>query len=630
MLPIKIQQIDLGTKEVMKIWDSAMEAEKEKGYNSRRISQVCKGKEISSNGYGWRYDGNYGDEFLQKEKSDRNRKQIIKLNLRFSNESVYLSEINTYESIEETKNKENISALGNCLDNNKEYKFSYIKNHLFLHLDWYQENKLVFIKKLEESKDNRCLLCDQVYITQKALASHIQFDHKITTESYTIQTRYDSVKPTCKFKGCSSYTRYTTYSFKDFCKEHATEAMSNGGKVGGVAEAWSKGKTKFNDPRLLQYSINVSGQGNHFYGKTHSQETIDKLKINSILTKEQLVERLKKREKDFTFNFSYEDYKKRQDFKIECVCKKCNRKWNKRLVNIERGSMCQQCYPSIVSRAEIEVGDFIEEELGISIVRSDRKTIYPKELDICIPDKNFAIEYNGLYWHMDKGEEQFSKSSHKDKANACKDKNIQLFHIFSDEWEENEDLIKSMISSRLGKCTAIGARKLVVEKELASKEYREFFNQSHISGFTNSSKTFSLKDSISGEIMCALSLRKPFQKFYSDSVEIARFSTKPFYNVQGGFSRLLKEASLWAKQNGYKSILSYCDIRFGEGGVYAKNGFNLIGETDLNYWYTDGVERFDRFKFRAKDGKPEKQIAEEAGVYKVYGCGNKIYLLNLT
>ena len=48
-----------------------------------------------------------------------------------------------------------------------------------------------------------------------------------------------------------------------------------------------------------------------------------------------------------------------------------------------------------------------------------------------------------------------------------------------------------------------------------------------------------------------------------------------------------------------------------------------------NYWYTDGERRYDRFKFRAQPGKPEKQVAEEAGVRSVWGCGNRIYLLKL-
>ena len=39
--------------------------------------------------------------------------------------------------------------------------------------------------------------------------------------------------------------------------------------------------------------------------------------------------------------------------------------------------------------------------------------------------------------------------------------------------------------------------------------------------------------------------------------------------------------------------------------------------------------RYDRFKFRAQDGKPEKQIAAESNVHRIGGCGSQIMMLNL-
>ena len=42
-----------------------------------------------------------------------------------------------------------------------------------------------------------------------------------------------------------------------------------------------------------------------------------------------------------------------------------------------------------------------------------------------------------------------------------------------------------------------------------------------------------------------------------------------------------------------------------------------------------GEKRFFRFKYRAQPGKSEKQVAEENGVFKVYGCGHNIYIMKL-
>jgi hypothetical protein len=65
--------------------------------------------------------------------------------------------------------------------------------------------------------------------------------------------------------------------------------------------------------------------------------------------------------------------------------------------------------------------------------------------------------------------------------------------------------------------------------------------------------------------------------------------------------------------------------------VYEATGFKLVKEnTGINYWYTDGTVRYNRFKFRAQPGKTEREVAEENSVYRVYGCGNSLYELDLS
>jgi hypothetical protein len=51
-----------------------------------------------------------------------------------------------------------------------------------------------------------------------------------------------------------------------------------------------------------------------------------------------------------------------------------------------------------------------------------------------------------------------------------------------------------------------------------------------------------------------------------------------------------------------------------------------VAKTPEDYWYTDGTCRYDRFRFRARDGKSEVQISRENKVEKIYGAGNFIYL----
>lgn len=73
------------------------------------------------------------------------------------------------------------------------------------------------------------------------------------------------------------------------------------------------------------------------------------------------------------------------------------------------------------------------------------KNIIGKELDIYFPDHNIAIEFNGIYWHQHK--ENSNKFRHQEKALLCKEKNIQLFHIYEDVNEYFLDIIQTIIQN---------------------------------------------------------------------------------------------------------------------------------------------------------------------------------------
>lgn len=53
------------------------------------------------------------------------------------------------------------------------------------------------------------------------------------------------------------------------------------------------------------------------------------------------------------------------------------------------------------SNLEIELQSFIESIYKGPIIKNDRKVLDGKELDVYLPEKNLAIEFNGLYWHSD-------------------------------------------------------------------------------------------------------------------------------------------------------------------------------------------------------------------------------------
>jgi len=95
------------------------------------------------------------------------------------------------------------------------------------------------------------------------------------------------------------------------------------------------------------------------------------------------------------------------------------------------------------SNQQRDVEDFIT-SLGFSIVTRNRTLIAPLELDIFIPSKKIAIEYCGLYWHTTQHKDP---NYHKIKYDRCMKIGIRLITIYSDEWLNNECLVKQKIKN---------------------------------------------------------------------------------------------------------------------------------------------------------------------------------------
>ena len=468
-----------------------------------------------------------------------------------------------------------------------------------------------------------CAICSYES-SGKDFSNHLQRDHKLKSKDYTVQYIYKK-QPICEH--CGNETRYVAYKFKRFCKDCSKIASSIGGKAGGKSPAWNRGLTKETDERVRIQAERNTGKNNPFFGRAHTLKTRSQISKTKTLNRIALQQRIDERSNDFELITNLDEYYSRQKQYLDFKCRKCDTISQKTLQAFERGSLCPTCYPISRSQFEIEINDFIE-SLGIQTKTSDRTLIGPKELDIIVPSKNLAVEANGLYWHAENDrDESYDKRRHINKTIDCLDKNYRLMHIFSDEWNNKKDICKSMIINRLGVSSIrIHARKCQI-KEITKEKEKQFFQKTHISGFTPSRKCFALF--YDDKIISAISLRIPRQKKYNGMIEIARYSSELYHQVMGGLGKLMSHVLKYAKENNCEGILTYSDRRFGEGNGYLKCGFSLAGNTGLDYWYTDGQIRIDRFAMRTEPGKTEKQKMYENKLMKIHGCGNNMYILLL-
>jgi hypothetical protein len=321
------------------------------------------------------------------------------------------------------------------------------------------------------------------------------------------------------------------------------------------------------------------------------------------------------------------------DDNIKLNCSTCNQDYliYNNLFNYrtkQKSLLCTICNPTDekqVSGLELDLINFVS-----SIVKVETKNriiLDGKELDVFIPSKNLAIEFNGLYWHSDIYKD---KNYHLNKTTLCNKKSINLLHVFEDEWLEKSDIVKSIIKNKLGVWDKrVYARNCEI-KVVNKSEEKSFLNNNHIQGFVGSNITYGLYHN--GELVSLMSfggLRKslgydPKEGYY----EMLRFCNKLNYNVVGGASKLFKH---FIKINNPKQVISYSDMRYFDGSLYDKLGFEFNGDTKPNYFYVINHNRENRFKYRkdvlVKEGfdsnKTEKEIMKERGFNRIWDCGNK-------
>lgn len=384
----------------------------------------------------------------------------------------------------------------------------------------------------------------------------------------------------------------------------------------GNIEHWSRGKTAKTDERIASAAKkrSVSFQSKNHWNFMCSNDVIKR--INEVIE-----DRFSIINSIDLIDSALEMKTNNRTCHIEIKCNKCKSVTSPSIYDIIRyeKKICNLCKERGGSEQQKEIEEFVKSLLGNDqlILISDRTNLTGYEIDVFVPEKSFAIEFNGLYWHS--SAVQHDRTYHNKKSIACKENGISLLHIFHDEWRDKRSIVESMIKNRLGLSASVGARKCQISI-LTQNESKEFFNNNHLDGDTKGFITYCL---LSGEdIIAAIKFRRPYSKRWKGCLEIARFACKKNTNVSGGYSKLLLHAMKFHSEK----IISYVDSRFGGSGLYCeKAGMKIDHISQLSFWWTDRVNRFNRLYCRSLNGKTEKEVASEKKLLKIWGCANLVY-----
>lgn len=321
---------------------------------------------------------------------------------------------------------------------------------------------------------------------------------------------------------------------------------------------------------------------------------------NMMMTKEDFVKKANIIHKN-TENYDLSEYKGAK-VPIEIICSKGHHYWqipNKHL----NGHGCPYCGNNVSSQ-ENEISDFIENEIGLKVVKNNRKLLSDKkEIDIYIPSKNLAIEHNGLIWHS----EEYCKDKyyHLKKTEGCIKQGIQLIHIFEDEWLFKKDIVKSKIREMTNSIPDVVDFNECIVKKVSTEQCKDFLN---INSFYKTANISDVYGSFyKNELTSLLALNKTAN---DDEYELVAYCNKLNTVVIEGIRGLFE---VFVKEKKPFIVRAKVDRRWANGNSFEKIGFKHIKDTEPNYYYVVNRHRYLR---------PINLVKE---AYRIFDSGNSIF-----
>jgi hypothetical protein len=308
-------------------------------------------------------------------------------------------------------------------------------------------------------------------------------------------------------------------------------------------------------------------------------------------------------------------------------CKKCNTETivagtslnSKIRADYDPCVICNPYIPSYVSKKEIELNEWLI-SIGEKTQNNVKTFVKNTELDIYLPDRKIGFEFNGLYWH---NEIHKDEHYHIEKSEKFMDNGIKIIHIWEDEWDTKQHIIKNRILQLLNKSDVIYARKcksIKIDYALANT----FINNYHLNENIKAKCYYGLF--YNNELVSVMSFSKSrYEK--DNSWEIIRYCSS--CRIIGGASKLL---SLFKKEYSPSRIVTYARIDWNidyESSVYTKIGFDYIGKTVPSmFWIVGNIRRhrmnFQKHKIADKHNSnlTGVEIMHNKGYYRIWDCGN--------
>jgi len=539
------------------------------------------------------------------------------------------------------------------------------------------------ITKIFSKKNSLNLQNDYIIYLKKQIDelnkkySEKKYNKKALLNLYILE-KYTDYRPICKNKDCKNLVNFDNWlkDFKDFCSVSCRNKDIQSRKK--ISNAWkTKDKNELKEiikkrekNCLDKYGVTNPMQSLEIQEKT-KRTNLEKYGVEYSIQSNVIKEKIKKTnlEKYGTVSTSQKHIKNYHLYNDKEFIEKEFIKngfflidYFESFFNVKEKAAYSKLKELGIEYVHKKSSSSYEEELiiflkeidpDVKILRNNTEIISPYEIDIFLPDYDFGIEFHGIYWHSinkrnynDKKLIKKLKTNHQKKALESIKKDILLFQIFENEWIYKKELWKSMIKAAMNKIkNRIYARKCKI-KEISFKEVKEFLEENHMQSYSTSKFNFALE--YNNEIVSVMTFSKSrFSKKHD--FELHRFCNKKDYIVVGAAGKLLNHFIKNNMTTG-QILSSYANLRWSNGNLYRKLGFDQKTISKPNYFYFKNKDSkmiprvtFQKHKLLKMIEKKEMKIPEnispssmtetEIAIYNnyniIYDAGNMLFEMRI-
>lgn len=314
---------------------------------------------------------------------------------------------------------------------------------------------------------------------------------------------------------------------------------------------------------------------------------------------------------------------------LNCICNVCGNRYITKLAYLLYSHVVScGCLSGQISKANIEIGQFIE-SLGIkAYYGSHEKKLTSTKVDVFVESHKLIIEHHGLRYHNEKSKNKnYDYKKYEQHISA----GYKYLIIYEDEWRKKNSLFKNLLRNTLKLANPqfkLRPQKCSI-KLVTNRDTSPILDEYHYIG--KSSAKHHIGVYYNNVLIACMLIKKPTRQNSGDW-EIIRMVCNPDYRIYGIWSYLIRWAQSNLKLSG--QLISFSDNRLFSGNVYENLGMAKVGEVKSDYYWVKGNNRFHKSGLRKNKiermcDKTETELRSAQGYHKIWDYGKTKWALTL-